>query len=172
LNLVIHLVWSVLIVLVFSLRGQISVLDLLLALSFGAGIDVDHLYHFFRNRGVRSILDIAFLRNYMEESKEPTTAPRYHTVLHELLGVAIVLAFSGYVFVGYSQRSAWIIAAAYLSHIALDTISIRMMPLSPFRKEEFCLGWIPPGSSRERRFLILSMAILIALCLIVVTNRS
>jgi len=157
-------------VLVFSLRGHISVLDIVLALGFGAGIDVDHLYHIFRDHGVRSILDIGFLTNYMEESKKPATAPRYHTVLHELLGAVMVLAFSGYVFVRYSQLSAWIIAAAYLSHIALDTISIRMMPLSPFRKEEICLGWIPPGSSRERHFLILSTAILLVLCLVVVTN--
>ena len=165
-NLIIHLVWSVLILLLFSFRYQIPGLDILLALGFGAGIDLDHLYHFIRDHGVRSTFDVAFLRNYLEESKRPAVAPRYHTVLHELLGVVVVLVLSGFIFVEYSQLSAWIVLAAYLAHIILDTISIRMMPLSPFWKGEICLGWVPPGSSREKRFLILSLVILLMLSLV------
>jgi membrane-bound metal-dependent hydrolase YbcI (DUF457 family) len=93
----------------------------------------------------------------------PNEGIRYHTAIHELIGVFVFLLISILVGFLYSTMYALLIFLPILSHFLLDTLSIRMMPFSPFSKKEFYIGLLKPNSAQEKAFITILLAITLLL---------
>jgi hypothetical protein len=158
-----HLTASLLIATLISLRYDVGLFEYLLAVLSGTLIDLDHIYNYVKYHGIPNSLE-DFIKKMLEAYRQPPNEGiRYHTAAHELMGVFIFLLISILVGFFYSTTYTLLIFLPILSHFLLDSLSIRMMPFSPFFKREFYIGLLKPNSVQEKACIAILLAITLLL---------
>lgn len=158
-HIISHFITSILIAILISFKYDIGIFEYLLAILSGTFIDLDHVYYYLKYGNPKSIRK--FLEKMIDVYKQPpTSGVRFHTIMHELIGLTIFLVI--YILIDrlFSTLYALLIFLPILSHFLLDLLSIKMMLLSPFSQKEFYIGLVKPNSNQEKALILILLIII------------